>query len=75
MTTTGESKKQTSFAAWWGSAEVLGVHTAAAGTMDTVHQTRFGWTMWTASVMKQALQSAAIADGEVTTASILTTLV
>lgn len=40
--TIGESRKQTSFAVCWGILKVLGVHTAAVGTMDIVHQTRFG---------------------------------
>ena len=71
MITTGESRKQTSFAVWRGTLKVLGAHTAVAGTIDLVHRARFGWTMSIVSVMKTALQSAVMADGEVTTAFII----
>ena len=70
MTTTGESRKQTSFAACWVTQKELGALSAVAGT-DPLDQ-EFGSMMFIVLVTKKASQSVVMADGENTTAGTLT---
>ena len=69
MTTAGELKKQTSFAACWVTQKELGARTAVAGTKASLHRTKFGSTMSIVLVMNKASQSVVTADGEVITAT------
>ena len=69
MTTTGESRKQTSFVGCLVIQKGHGAHIAVVGTVLTLHQVRFGWMMFTVLVMNRASRRVAMADGEITIAS------
>ena len=68
--TTGESMKQTSFAACLVIPKEPGAHTAVVGTTVWQRQVRFGWMMFTVMVMNRASQHVVTVDGEVIIATI-----
>ena len=68
--TTGESRKQTLFAACWVIQKEPGAHTAVVGTTLPQHPIRFGSMMFTVLAMNRASQHVVMVDGEDTIATI-----
>ena len=69
--TTGESMKQTSFAACLAILKEPGAHTAVVGTTPPRRQVRYGWMTLNVSEMNRASRHVVMADGEDIIATIL----